>query len=322
MNNTQMVSRGILNEQQVLLELVAEVDPMIGEASAAIGAITTEIIRRTLRGSVLKVGREISDFVGDSVRQHIVDQQPMIEKTAAIIATEVSRGEVEAVRLAAKEQHKHLAERIDDALRRSEEQSQTIARELAGRIEETSRLANEQTQTVAHDLQMRLEETVRETHQRIEVVARSADDTARQTTETASQLSRTLESEVAAVEMRTLEMARKELIEKIETLREGARSAAGKFVERLDKTDAATAQIAAQQIALKQELIEAMRTERENLIEELKELRRANKSLLKRVDVLEEPRGLWGFFARLFGKKGSRPSARTKRQIAEEREAE
>ena len=90
MNNTQMVSRGILNEQQVLLELVAEVDPMIGEASAAIGAITTEIMeRRTLRGSVLKVGREISDFVGDSVRQHIVDQRAMIEKTAAIIATEV-----------------------------------------------------------------------------------------------------------------------------------------------------------------------------------------------------------------------------------------
>ena len=80
-----------------------------------------------------------------------------------------------------------------------------------------------------------------ETHRAIEVVARSADDTARQTTKTASQLSRTLESEVAAVEMRTLEMARKELIEKIETLREGARSAAGKFVERLDKTDAATA---------------------------------------------------------------------------------
>ena len=99
MDKTQIVSRGVLDERQHLSELVEEIDPVIGEASSAIGAMTTEIIRRALRGGVMQVGREISQFAGDEVRQQIIEQQPLIEKTAAIAATEVARGEVDLVDL-------------------------------------------------------------------------------------------------------------------------------------------------------------------------------------------------------------------------------
>jgi hypothetical protein len=319
MKNMDMENRGVLDDRQIVAELVDAIDPAIGETSAAIGAMTTEIIRRTLRAGVLQVGREVSQFTGEEVRKHILEQQPTIEKAAAITATEVARDEVQAVRLAANEQGQRLAERIDDVSRQTQEQTQTVARELLGRLEESSRIANEQTQTAARnlvtqieenskkveertesatrELKSQLEETARQTNQKIEVVARTADDTARQTTESAAQLSRTLEAEVS----RTLESSRKELNEQVEILRERARGAAAKFVERLDKHEEFTAQIVAEQITQKKELIDTMQTQHEQLVQEVERLRRANEALLKRVEILEEPRGLRAFFARLFG---------------------
>ncbi len=291
MKNTQIVQRGVLDDRQLLSELVEEVDPVIGEASSAIGAMTTEIVRRALRGGVLQVGREISQFVGNEVHQQIVEQQPLIEKTAAITATEVVRNEVEALRQAATEQDQRLTGRIDDATRQSQEQTQTIARDLAGRLEETSK--------------------------KVEVVARTADDTARQTSQTAAQLSRSLESEVAAVETRTLESARKELSEQVEILRERARNTTAKFIDRLDKQDAATAQLAALQTNLKQELIDAMRIERKQLLKELQAFRRTNELLLKRVEILEQPRGLRALFSRVFGKKRPKLTETAKSEFEE-----
>src|SRR5688572_32805397 len=103
MKTTEIVSPGALNERH-LSELVEQIDPAIGEASSVLGAMATEVIRRSLRGGVLTIGRELSGYVSQQVEQEIVEQRPMIEKTAAETATEVARGEIDAVRQAAEEQ--------------------------------------------------------------------------------------------------------------------------------------------------------------------------------------------------------------------------
>jgi chromosome segregation ATPase len=146
------VPAGALNEMH-LTELADHMDPAIGEATAVMGAMATEIIRRSLRGGVLQIGRELSTYVGQQVEHEIREQRPMIEKTAAETATEVARGEVDAVREAADKQGQQLAERIDDATRQAQTQAETVARDLGGRLDETARQTHEVTASLAKTLE-------------------------------------------------------------------------------------------------------------------------------------------------------------------------
>src|SRR5687767_5972521 len=119
MKTTEIVTGGVLNERH-LSQLADQMDPAIGEATSVMGAMATEIIRRSLRGGVLSIGRELSTYVGQQVELQIVEQRPMIEKAAAETATEVARGEVEAVRRTAQEQDEELAARIEDTARQAQ----------------------------------------------------------------------------------------------------------------------------------------------------------------------------------------------------------
>jgi hypothetical protein len=305
MKSTEIIDRNVLSERR-LTELADQVDPAIGEASSVIGAMTTEIVRRSLRGGVLQIGRELSAFVGQEVDLQIAEQRPVIEKTAAITATEVARGEVEAVRQAASEQAQRLSARIDDATRLAQEEAKTVARDLAARLEETSRLAQEQTQSIARDLTGRLEETSKKAHQQIEIVAKVADDTARQTNEATTSLSRTLQTEVAAVETRTLNATRTEFTAQIEQLKDRSRQTTQKIVERLNKQDVTTTHLSKVQSELKQELLSTLQVNQKRLLQQIDDFRRANEALAKRLEILERPRGLQAFFARFFGKKKKR----------------
>jgi uncharacterized phage infection (PIP) family protein YhgE len=113
------------------------------------GAMATEMIRRSLRGGVLTIGRELSGYVTQQVEHEIVEQRPLIEKAAAETATEVARGEVQAVRQAANEQGQQLATRIEDASRQTLAQFETVAKV----IDETARKSNEATTSLAHTLE-------------------------------------------------------------------------------------------------------------------------------------------------------------------------
>lgn len=279
MKTTEILNHNALNERH-LTELVDQMDPAIGEASSVMGAMATEMIRRSLRGGVLQIGRELTGYVSQQVEQEIVEQRPLIERTAAEAATEAARGEVDAVRQAANEQ----------------------GQQLAARIEEASRQAHERAETVARDLEGRLDEASRQTHEKIETVAKVIDDTARHSNEATTSLARTLETEVAAVQARTLDSARKEFTTEIEAFKERARQATVKIKDRLDKLDTTSAQLADLQRALKRDLLDTWRTEQRQLLQQIDELRRANRSLTERLDELEKPRGIRRLFAWMFGK--------------------
>lgn len=148
MKTTEIINQDAMNDRR-LAELVDQMDPAIGEASTVMGAMATEMIRRALRGGVLTIGRELSGYVTQQVEQEIVEQRPLIEKAAAETATEVARGEVEAVRQATNEQGQQLAGRIEDASRQALAQFETVTKV----IDETSRKANEATTSLAQTLQ-------------------------------------------------------------------------------------------------------------------------------------------------------------------------
>jgi chromosome segregation ATPase len=262
MKTTEIVSGGALTERH-LAELVAQVDPAIGEASSVLGAMATELIRRSLRGGVLQIGRELSGYVGEQVEQQIVEKRPLIEKAAAETATEVARGEVEAVRQAATEQGEQLAARIEDASRQA--------------------------------------------HEKIETVAKAVDDTARQSSEATTSLAQTLQTEVASVETRTLDAARKEFTQEIEAFKERARQATTKIKDRLDQLDATSARLADLHSALKRELLDTWLSHERELLDKIHELRRTNQSLAERLTELEKPRGLRRLFAWLFGRNKKTP---------------
>jgi hypothetical protein len=262
MKTTEMLGPDTLNERR-LSDLVDQMDPAIGEASSVMGAMATEVIRRSLRGGVLQIGRELTGYVCQQVEMQIVEQRPMIEKAAAETATEVARGEVDGVRQAASEQGQQLAARIDDASR--------------------------------------------ETHRQLETVTKSIDDTARHAEAATTSLAQTLQSEVAAVESRTLDGARKEFTAQLESYKDRARQATVKIKERLDKLDSTTDQLTNHQHALKAEMLDAWRTERNRLLQEINELRRTHETLGQRLEVLERPRGIRRLFAWLFGRK-SKPA--------------
>src|SRR5262245_26467695 len=108
MKPTEMRTGGTLNEMH-LTQLVDQLDPAIGEATSVMGAMAAEIIRRSLRGGVLQIGRELNGYVSQQVETQIVEHRPLIEKTAAETATEIARGELESVRQATRQQGEQLA---------------------------------------------------------------------------------------------------------------------------------------------------------------------------------------------------------------------
>jgi hypothetical protein len=73
------------------LELLERLDPAIGEATSMVGAMLTELLRRTLRGGVVRIGDEMHGFVLDKVDTVIADRTPGLEQLAAEVAEHAAR---------------------------------------------------------------------------------------------------------------------------------------------------------------------------------------------------------------------------------------
>src|SRR5690349_12159416 len=97
--------------------LVERMDPAIGEATSVMGAMLTELLRRTLRGGVRQVGDELQAFVAEKVDETIFDRRPVLEqiahetadKSAREAATEVATEEVRAAEVRLREGDEKLA---------------------------------------------------------------------------------------------------------------------------------------------------------------------------------------------------------------------
>jgi chromosome segregation ATPase len=139
--------------------LLERMDGAIGEASTVMGAMLTELLRRTLRGGVLQIGDELHGYVSEKVDATIAERTPAIEQAAADVAehtartaaTEVATEEVHALEQRTQDSDRQLATRIDEA-------TAETTRALTGRIEVTRKEVDEAARTTAADLAGRIQE--------------------------------------------------------------------------------------------------------------------------------------------------------------------
>ncbi len=270
---------------QVSSSLVDRMDTAIGEASSVMGALMTELIRRSLRGGVLQIGEGLSDYVGERVDATIVEKTPVLETIASDVADRTARS-------AATEVAKEETELLARTTRESDQQ-------LAAHIEQTAASAQRATSEAARDLSVRIEEAQKH----------AADVTL----ETA----RGLTTQIDEAEKRARETARSELDLRLGELKVKSRETVALLKDRLKALKSMAAELGQRlldeqqerktaQSVLKEELQQKSRTLRHELDEanarwreELAELRNANLSLRARVEELEKPRGLRALLRRL-----------------------
>jgi hypothetical protein len=117
--------------RQDALRLLEHLDPAIGEATSVAGAMLTELLRRTLRGSVVRIGDEMHGYVSDKVDTALAERTPGLERLAEEVAEHAAR--TAATEVATEE------------VRALEQRSLASGLELAGRIAETGRAAEQLT---------------------------------------------------------------------------------------------------------------------------------------------------------------------------------
>jgi chromosome segregation ATPase len=134
-----------LENRKDALQLLERLDPAIGEATSMVGAMLTELLRRTLRGGVMRIGDEMHGYVSDKVDTVIADRTPGLERLAADVAEHAAR--TAATEVATEE------------VRALEERSQASDRELAGKITEAASAAEQRTRESAAALAAEIRET-------------------------------------------------------------------------------------------------------------------------------------------------------------------
>jgi hypothetical protein len=320
--------------------LVERMDPAIGEATSVMGAMLTELLRRTLRGGVRQVGDELQAFVAEKVDETIFDRRPVLEqiahetadKSARVAATEVATEEVRAVEVRVHEGDERLAAQIEETARAAEQLATEKARELTGRIEETEKKAEERTTSTARELHGRIEQVETKAEERTVSTAR---DLTQQIQKTEQQVREEFQAEVARQMNEVLERSHKGA-QLLHARLKGIEETNGELAKRIE--DEQSERKAEQTAALQQleqevkerraaeELLrkEVLRLRKENkgrLQEVASRMREVNRALADRVAELEKPRGLralWAWVKRLFtGRKAKpAPAPRTEEQEA------
>jgi chromosome segregation ATPase len=260
------------------LSLVERLDPSIGEATSVVGATLTELLRRTLRGGVMRIGNQMHGYVSQKVDTVLAERTPAIEQRAAEVADQTAR--TAATEVATEEVHA-LAQRTQES-----------ERQLAAQIEATAQAAQEQTTETAQSLATQIQETERRAQTALEETARTVQQETAQTAEA-------LTTKMQESEQRTQAAFR----EQVENLVARAREGRARFKAQIAQLENATTALGQQQEALRQDLARQLEEGQARLRDELRELRKTNAALAARVTELEKPRGLRALFAKLFGRR-------------------
>jgi hypothetical protein len=149
-----------LDNRKDALQLLERLDPAIGDATSMVGAMLTELLRRTLRGGVMRIGDEMHGYVSDKVDTAIADRTPGLEQLAAQVAehaartaaTEVATEEVHALEQRTQASDLELASKITEAASAAEQRNRDSAAVLTAQIRETEQRGqaalHEQMQTL------------------------------------------------------------------------------------------------------------------------------------------------------------------------------
>jgi hypothetical protein len=281
--------------------LAGNMDQAIGEATMVLGAVVTELMRRSLRGGVLKVGEQLGAYVGECVDQTIAERRPAIEQAAAAVAEQA------AFTTAAKV----AGEKVFVLEQRTTE----VTRTLAAQIEEADHRAQQTTREVAHELSGRLEEKAQRLAGDIEEKGQQLtarfEEGDRQAIQVTRETARELSGQIEEAEKRVGQATQAEIHQRVGELMEKARRGTKILKARMEALAGDLAQLG-QQLAGEGAARAEVATRLDRLALDLKrrfeDLRRENEKLSARVAELERPRGLRRLWTWLFGRR-KRPAA-------------
>jgi hypothetical protein len=268
----------------------------------------TELLRRTLRGSVRQIDDELQGQVAQKVDATIANRLPAIEQSAAAVAekaareaaTEVAVGEVHALEQRTREAERDMVSRIETTARTAAQQTVETARALTGQIELVEKQAELAITSKAHELTNRI------------------DETAKTVTTLTEEKALELAGHIEQAERRANEAAQAEVTRQVETLLQSARKATAAMKDRLQAVET-TAGTLNQQLLSEASDRKAAHT---TLRAELTEAQQRNEALTARVLELEKPRGLRALWAWLFGRRKPAPAAEEWAALADESQAE
>ena len=132
------------------MPLAERLDPAIAEATSVMGAVVTELMRRSLRGGVMRIGEELTGYVNEQVDLVLADRTPALEELASTVADKTAR--LAATEVATEEVH-GLEERTTES-----------TRQLSAEIAVTRQAAEQLTAEAARDLTARLTLTEQQAH--------------------------------------------------------------------------------------------------------------------------------------------------------------
>jgi hypothetical protein len=265
--------------------LVERLDPSIGELSTVTGAMVTELLRRTLRGSVRQIDEELQGQVAQRVDATIAQRLPAIEqsaadaaeKTAREAATEVAVEEMHALEQRARESERDIVARIETSARAAEHQTVESARTLSGKIELVEKQAELGIAGKAHELANRIEEAERRATAAFQAeLTRQVEDLTQRSRKTAAGIKerlQTLDATTAALHKQLLDEAGNRAALRADLDRRVKET--GEHMQKLEQAR----QTAAEQLRLRYEVLAA------------------------RVTELEKPRGLRALWAWLFSRR-------------------
>jgi hypothetical protein len=276
--------------------LAERMDTAIGEASSVMGALMTELIRRSLRGGVLQIGEGLHEYVCEQVDTTLVEKSPVLEqiasdtadRTARSAATEVAREETEELARRVRESDQQLAVQIEQTAATAQRVASEVARDLSTQIGEAEKRACETARgELDHridELKQKSRETIAAVNDRLRVLKSNTAELGQRFLEE-QQERRAGESKIRQESTEKVAQVRQELTER------GAALAQELLEERTTRLDT--------EKQLRQELLQTFKEANTRLRAEIDELRNANVALRTRVEELEKPRGLRALLLRL-----------------------
>ena len=263
-------------------------DHAIGEATTVMGAMVTELMRRSLRGGVLKIGEQLEHYVGERVDLSIAERRPAIEQAAVAVAEQAAF--TTAAKVAAEEVFA-LEQRTSEADRGLKEHIEDKARLLTGEMEQ-------RRQQLATHIEEKSQQLVTHIEQKGQHLATRIEEGDRQAIEVTRSTARELTGQIQEAEKRVSESAQAHVEQQVQALTEKAKEGAKILRSRLKAVVSAVTDYRRQLVAEHAAL-------RADIARQVDDLRRENEALRARVAELEKPRGLRRLWAWLFrrGKK-------------------
>src|SRR6516164_1437683 len=228
---TEVNSNATLN---ISRPLAGSMDQAIGEATVVMGTLVTELMRRSLRGGVLKVGEQLESYVGGCVDQTIAERRPAIEQAAAAAeqtaintAAKVAGEKVLVLEQRTTEVTRTLAVQIEEADHRAQQTTREVAHELSGRLEEKAQRlagdieeAEQRARAAAEEKAQRLAGEIEEKGQQLTARIEEGD---RQAIQVTRDTARELSEQIEVAEKRVSQATQAEMQQRLEELLEKAR---------------------------------------------------------------------------------------------------